>query len=151
MSVDGYIFHAEWCPHCVTLMKTMGSIADTPLEKGKYNVNGTVIVAIERNDLNNPETKKILGNTSIVGFPTILMKKEKELVEYVGARDSDSLIELFKEYNTQQKNIKNGKRSATTRGGRRKPTRRKPTRRKTVRRKTTKRKTTKRKTMSWLF
>ena len=95
MSVRYFIVHAEWCPHCVTLLDTMKTLCGNPSKTGEYNLNGAKIRAIEQQELINPEIKAILGNIPIVGFPTILVKIKNSFDEYNGSRDIESLRQLF--------------------------------------------------------
>jgi len=144
MHTNFYIIHAEWCPHCVTLLDTMKTIGGYPSKNGEYNVNGTIIRAIEQKELENPETKTILGDRHIEGFPTILVKNNNNFDEYNGSRDNDSLIQLFSKHKKPKKYIKNQRRH-TRKTGRK-------TRRKTGRKigRKTGRKIIKKPT-SWLF
>jgi thiol-disulfide isomerase/thioredoxin len=142
MQTNFFIVHAEWCPHCVTLMNTIETLAKNKSNNGEYNVNETMVRAIEQKELNNPEIKKILEDRVIEGFPTILVRNTNGFDEYNGSRDESKLLELF----SNDKNIKKtGGRPIMRR--RRTKTRRKTGRkrkRKTVRKR-------KRKTVSWLF
>jgi thiol-disulfide isomerase/thioredoxin len=160
MTTKIFIVHAEWCPHCVTLMETLQTIAETVEKIGglgnpskndelntkgastTLNINGTIVVLIEEKQLNKPEIKGILGNTHIAGFPTILEKKNNGLVEYNGGRDKDSLLKLFE--------------TSSAIGGRTRKRRRKRTRKRTERKRARKRarkkaRKTSRKKVSWLF
>jgi len=141
MSARYLIVHAEWCPHCVTLLDTMKTLGGNPSKTGEYNVNGAKVRAIEQEELNNPEIKAILGNRPIVGFPTILIKTKNSFDEYNGSRDIESLRQLFSKPKKSKKFSKK----------QRKPRERKVRQSKTTKRKKSTRKTRKPKSTSWLF
>ena len=115
MSARYLIVHAEWCPHCVTLLDTMKTLGGNPSKTGEYNVNGTIVRAIEQKELNNPEIKAILGNRHIAGFPTILIKNNNSFNEYNGSRDIESLRQLFskpkksKKFSKKQRKVRERK------------------------------------------
>jgi len=137
MHTKFYIVHAEWCPHCVTLLDTMKTIGGYPSKQGEYNVNGTIVRAIEQKELSKPEVKTILDNKRIKAFPTILIKNKTDFNEYNGPREAESLIQLFSKY----KKYKKYKRHTNKQRG---PTRKIPTRKIPTRK-------TKPKIVSWLF
>ena len=141
-----FIVHAEWCPHCVTLLDTMKTLSGNPSKIGEYNVNGTIVRAIEQKELNNPDIKAILGNRHIAGFPTILIKNNNSFNEYNGSRDIESLRQLFSK---PKKSKKFSKKQRKVRE--RKPRERKVRQSKTTKRKKSTRKTRKPKSTSWLF
>lgn len=132
MHTKFYIVHAEWCPHCVTLLDTMKTIGGYPSKQGEYNVNGTIVRAIEQKELSKPEVKTILDNKRIKAFPTILIKNKNGFNEYNGPREAESLIQLF----SKSKKYKKSKRHTNKQRG---PTRKIPTRK------------TRPKIVSWLF
>ena len=146
MSARYLIVHAEWCPHCVTLLDTMKTLGGNPSKTGEYNVNGTIVRAIEQKELNNPDIKAILGNRHIAGFPTILIKNNNSFNEYNGSRDIESLRQLFSK---PKKSKKFSKKQRKVRE--RKPRERKVRQSKTTKRKKSTRKTRKPKSTSWLF
>lgn len=129
-----YIIHAKWCPHCITLLDTMKTIGGYPSKRGEYNVNGTIVRAIEQSELNKPDVKAILKKRQIKAFPTILIKNKSGFSEYNGPREPESLIELFSKYK------KNKRHTSKQRGTTRKI--------QTIKRPTRKRKS---KSSSWLF
>jgi thiol-disulfide isomerase/thioredoxin len=98
MHTKFYIIHADWCPHCITLLETMKTIGGYPSKQGEYNVNGTIVRAIEQKELSKPQVKTILGNKRINAFPTILIKNRTGFNEYKGPRETESLIQLFSKY-----------------------------------------------------
>ena len=144
MSVRFYIVHAEWCPHCVTLLDTMKILDGNPSKTGEYNVNGTTVRAIEQKELNNPDIKVILGNRHIEGFPTILIKNKNSFDEYNGSRDIESLRQLFSKPKNPKKISKKQSKSRERKVRQRKTPKGKKSIRKT-------RKARKPKPTSWLF
>jgi len=116
-------------------MKTIGG----DLSKiGEYNVNGTMVRAIEQKELSKPDIKTILGDRHIDGFPSILIKNKNSFDEYNGSRDIESLRQLFSKPKKSKKISKKQKRRQRKTVRNRKRARKK----KTVRN---------RKTVSWLF
>jgi len=108
-----YIIHAKWCPHCITLLDTMKTIGGYPSKRGEYNVNGTIVRAIEQSELNKPDVKTILKRRQIKAFPTILIKNKSGFSEYNGPREPESLIELFSKYKKNKRHT--SKQRGTTR------------------------------------
>jgi glutaredoxin len=158
MTTNIYVVHAEWCPHCVSLLETLKTIGGPPSKNGEYNVNGTTVSAIEEKELNNEDTKKILGNRPITGFPTILVKNKSEFVEYDGPRDSASLLNLVSKHKSQGKKMRHsvtgGRRIKGSRKRSRKMLRkgsRKGSRKGLIKRSRKGSRKTAKKTVSWLF
>ena len=86
-------FYTRWCPHC----KTARPIWET--FSAKYNkqfVNGYKCKFLEYDltDENNPETKKIMEDYNIEGFPSIKMKIGNDLVEF-DAKITPTALEEF--------------------------------------------------------
>jgi thiol-disulfide isomerase/thioredoxin len=83
-----YLFKAEWCPHCVNFKETWKVLQDDM--KGKLN-----FIAYDANT-DEKEIKKY----KVEGFPTLMLKTKKGIVEYVGDRDINGLKQFIKEYST---------------------------------------------------
>lgn len=92
MTSQFYIIYAKWCGHCTELLKTMSKIIEDNKDIKDINSN---VEMIEQTALTLPETKEVLGDIEIVGYPTILINENNVLTEYNGPRDQDSLTKLF--------------------------------------------------------
>jgi thiol-disulfide isomerase/thioredoxin len=79
-----YLFKAEWCGHCVNFKPVWNELQKT--EK----INFVTYDA----DTHKDEIK----NFKIEGFPTLILKKGNEAIEYSGGRDVNSLKDFIKSY-----------------------------------------------------
>ena len=92
-----YIFHADWCHHCKTLLATLTNMNQMKSsDKSKIIIGGSEVHLIEQQKMNDKSIQKILGGFTIKGFPTILSITNKSIDEYSGPRDEESLLKHFK-------------------------------------------------------
>lgn len=138
-----YIIHANWCPHCVTLINTIDNMKEAEkINEDMRKIGGSNVQLIEQEDLEKPYVKNILGGYKITGFPTILSIKNDKIEEYNGLRDETSLLKHFKEKDIvggskyKTKKIKNKNKNKTAH----KPRREKKNKTNTKKRRKTKRK-----------
>lgn len=108
-----YIFHANWCPHCVTLMNTLHNMKQVEkIDDNRIIIGGSEVRLVEQQEMETETVKKILGGYVVRGFPTILSISNNNIEEYNGLRDENSLLEHFKE---KPNNKKKKKKNKTTR------------------------------------
>ena len=87
-------FHVKWCPHCKTANPVWENIS------AKYNkkfVNGYMCKFLDYDltDENNLETKKLIKDFNIEGYPTIKMKKGNDLIDFDAKITPTSLEEFI--------------------------------------------------------
>lgn len=81
-----YLFKADWCGYCKMFKNTWKSLKKENLD-------------IELIEYDSEKDKKILMKYQIRGFPTILLERENEIVEYEGNRELEDLVNFIKKYN----------------------------------------------------
>lgn len=79
-----YLFKAEWCGHCVNFKPVWNELQKT--EK----INFVTYDA----DTHKDEIK----NFKIEGYPTLILKKGNEAVEYSGGRTVEDIKDFIKSY-----------------------------------------------------
>ena len=105
-----YIFHANWCSHCVNLMDTLHNMKQVEkVDNNKIIIGGSEVRLVEQQEMNTKQIKKILGGYVVRGFPTILSISNNNIEEYDGLRDESSLLEHFKEKPNNKKKKKKNK------------------------------------------
>lgn len=77
------LFKAEWCGHCVGFKPDWQKLKTN--HKSKYNF---ITYDSEKN-------KEELKSWQIQGFPTIIVKKGNEAMEYVGPNEYTSVLEFI--------------------------------------------------------
>ena len=78
------LFKAEWCGHCRSFKQTWNA-----LETHLTNVNFRTIDA----DKDEDELKKF----NVEGFPTLMLKNKKGIIEFNGDRSVDNIITFVNE------------------------------------------------------
>lgn len=78
------LFKAEWCGHCRSFKQTWNA-----LENHLTNVNFRTIDA----DKDEDELKKF----NVEGFPTLMLKNKKGIIEFNGDRSVDNIIMFVNE------------------------------------------------------
>ena len=81
---DVFLFKAEWCPHCQNFMSQWKRL-ESDYGK-KYNF---IIYDSEKNS-------KEIKYWSIQGYPTIMVKKGNDVMEYVGPNEYNSVLNFIK-------------------------------------------------------
>ena len=81
---DVFLFKAEWCPHCQGFLPAWEKLKED--HGDKYN-----FVTYD-GDKNEEEVKQ----WQIQGFPTIIVKKDEEAMEYVGPNEYNSVLSFIK-------------------------------------------------------
>ena len=81
------LYFATWCPHCSVLYKPVGSSLWDQLTV-KYKDNDLIEITKKDGDSMNTEEKTKLG---IKGYPTIILHKNDEKIEYEGGRTIDEI------------------------------------------------------------
>lgn len=87
-------FFAEWCPHCQS--------AKPEWEKFKSEYESTTVngwkLHMKEIDCSDPDaqTEKIIDDYDVEGFPTILMVKDGEVIQF----DSDVKYDTLKQFVT---------------------------------------------------
>lgn len=82
------IFKAEWCSHCKTAAPEFAKLVASspiPLSGGK-RASVRILDADQDKDAMAPYKDRVKG------FPTILIKKGDQLIEYPGERKSEDVI-----------------------------------------------------------
>ena len=77
-----YLFKADWCGHCNNFKPVWNELQKT--EKIKFVTYDA--------DQDSKEIKSF----QVQGFPTLILKKGNEAIEYSGSRDINSLKEFIK-------------------------------------------------------
>ena len=80
---DVILFKAEWCGHCIGFKKDWEKLQNK--NKKKYNFI----------TYDSDKNKKELESWGIQGFPTIIVKKGDEAVEYVGPNEYTSVLDFI--------------------------------------------------------
>ena len=81
---DVFLFKAEWCPHCKNFMTQWKKLeAD---HGSKYNF---ITYDSEKNS-------KEIEDWPIQGYPTIMVKKGKDVMEYAGPNEYKSVLNFIK-------------------------------------------------------
>ena len=81
---DVFLFKAEWCPHCKGFLPAW--------EKLKEDHGDNYNFVTYDGDKNEEEVKQ----WQIQGFPTIIVKKDNEAMEYVGPNEYNSVLSFIK-------------------------------------------------------
>lgn len=81
------LFKAEWCGHCKKFKDTWLNL------KTKYN-DKYDFITYDAN-INSKEISKF----NITGYPTLLIQNNKNIVEYNGSRDEDSIVTFIDNFN----------------------------------------------------
>jgi thiol-disulfide isomerase/thioredoxin len=81
-----YLFKADWCGHCRGFKPTWQQLQD---ELGEQ---------LEFVTFDAEKDKNKITEYNIQGFPTLILKKGNEAMEYVGSRDKDSLKDFINKY-----------------------------------------------------
>ena len=78
-----YLFKAEWCPHCVGFKPTWEKLQTDLKSKYKFiTYDGDV-------------DKTKVKEWQVEGFPTIIVKKGKEALEYLGPNEYNSVKDFI--------------------------------------------------------
>lgn len=81
---DILLFKAEWCPHCKNFMTHWKKLESD--HGNKYN-----FITYD-SDKNSEEIK----DWSIQGYPTIMVKKGNDVMEYVGPNEYNAVLNFIK-------------------------------------------------------
>ena len=85
------IFKAEWCGHCKTAAPEVAKLlAASPIDLSGRKAAVRMLDADQDKDAMAPYKDRIKG------FPTILIQKGSDLIEYPGERKSDDVIAFAK-------------------------------------------------------
>lgn len=85
-----YLFKAEWCGHCKSFRETWNTICNTLTDpKGPHKEHSTKINFITYDSNTHKDEIK---QWDIKGFPTIMIRRDKNAQEYTGDRDMNSFI-----------------------------------------------------------
>ena len=78
------MFKAEWCPHCTNFLPQWDQLKSE--HSNKYN-----FVTFD-----SEKDKEEISSFEIQGYPTIMVKKGKEVTEYVGPNNYESVLRFIK-------------------------------------------------------
>jgi thiol-disulfide isomerase/thioredoxin len=81
---DVILFKAEWCGHCVGFKTHWNKLKKD--HKKEYNF---ITYDVDEN-------KKEMESWGIQGFPTIIVKKGDDAMEYVGPNEYNSVLDFIK-------------------------------------------------------
>lgn len=85
------IFKAEWCGHCKTAAPEFAKLlAASPIDLSGRKAAVRMLDADQDKDAMAPYKDRVKG------FPTILIQKGSELIEYPGERKSEDVIAFAK-------------------------------------------------------
>ena len=76
-----YLFKAEWCGHCKNFISDWEKLKEDPKLKNKINFI----------TMDSEIDKKIINEWDIKGFPTIILKKGTNAIEYNGNRSINNI------------------------------------------------------------
>lgn len=82
-----YLFKADWCPHCVSFKPTWENLNKELNKELKFITYDS-----------NKDANKI-SEFNIKGYPTIVLTRGDEAIEYVGPRNESNIKEFIKQYN----------------------------------------------------
>ena len=80
---DVYLFKANWCPHCVNFLPQWEKLAEEHSDSFNFITYDS--------DKNQDE----ISQWKVQGFPTIIVKKGEEAMEYVGPNQYDSVLNFI--------------------------------------------------------
>lgn len=88
-----FFFHVDWCPHCIKAQPIWDEFSK---KYNKTKVNGYEITCVDVNctDDNNKEIKDYISTYNIKSYPTVIMLKDGNQVEFQG-RISDMTLKQF--------------------------------------------------------
>tara|TARA_B100000161_G_C33512087_1_gene396854 strand:- start:654 stop:1016 length:363 start_codon:yes stop_codon:yes gene_type:complete len=78
-----YLFKAEWCPHCKGFEPTWDKLKENHKNKYKFITYDS--------DKNSDK----ISEWKIEGFPTIIVKRGGEALEYLGPNEYNSVLEFI--------------------------------------------------------
>ena len=85
------LYYAEWCGHCKTAAPEFAKLlAASPIDLSGRKAAVRMLDADQDKDAMAPYKDRIKG------FPTILIQKGSDLIEYPGERKSDDVIAFAK-------------------------------------------------------
>jgi len=84
------MYYVDWCPHC----KSVKPIFTQFMGSGSVSVNGKQIKCKMVNPETNPEAVKGLN---IKGYPSFMLTKGGDLIEYNGPRTADGFMDFLKQ------------------------------------------------------
>jgi protein disulfide-isomerase A1 len=80
-----YLFKAEWCGHCNRFKPEWKKLQNNKNLQSKYE-----FITVDSN-----KDPTIVNEWKIDGFPTIMIKKGTDAVEYQGKNNADAIIEFL--------------------------------------------------------
>jgi len=84
--IDLILFKTNWCGHCKNFSPVWNNLQK--MYESKYNFI----------TYDGDENKKELKSYNVQGFPTLYIKKNNELEEYMGPRDIDTMNTFLNNY-----------------------------------------------------
>lgn len=81
-----YLFKAEWCGHCKNFKSDWEKLKENPNLKEKVNFI----------TMDSDKNKKEIDEWKIMGFPTIILKKGDNAIEYDGSRSVNAIEQFIK-------------------------------------------------------
>ena len=79
-----YLFKADWCPHGVGFKPDWEKLQKNFGQKYKFIT------------YDGDKDKDKVAEWKVQGFPTIMVKKEKEILEYLGPNEYNSVLDFIK-------------------------------------------------------
>ena len=86
------IFKAEWCGHCKTAAPEFAKL----LAASPISLSENKKAVVRMLDADHDKEAMAPYKDRVKGFPTILIQKGSELIEYPGERKSDDVIAFVK-------------------------------------------------------
>ena len=83
------IFYADWCGHCKVAKPDFEALVNES-RQGGLNINGN-IVKVEM--INGEQNREQMSKHNVYGFPTLMLIKDGEQVDYSGNRTKEHIKE----------------------------------------------------------
>ena len=91
-----YLFYVDWCPHCKTAKPQLSKL-EKDLAKNNNKVNGKTVEVRQVNCEGSDEEKELARNNDVKAYPTVVLDKDGEKVEFNQAVSAEALNEFLKE------------------------------------------------------
>jgi thiol-disulfide isomerase/thioredoxin len=87
------LFYVDWCPHCKTAKPVWN---DMKTEYEGTMINGYKVTFVEHNcTKESAETQELLDKYNVEGFPTIILIKDKQVIDYDAKPTKDTMVQFL--------------------------------------------------------
>ncbi len=80
---DVFLFKADWCPHCQGFIPTWEKLQNEHGEEYNFIT------------YDGDQNKDEIAEWNVEGFPTIIVKKENEAMEYLGPNEYNAVLDFI--------------------------------------------------------